>query len=290
MSLLRRVLSRHMYAIGVFVPCFVALPLSGDAQPDGDMLAPLRVSQFQMDFTSGPPPIDLSPPPPPSVRDGSMGGARPTRPGRGRPAQISDCGPDEACFRPNFGQLPLPQLGSGVPPLPMGVEQDLASQALRNGTQIEQMVNPEKGGDDDVGSSRIDVMPVNTGLGPCGNGRDLRDLLTPGCIAAMRPLTPGMAAFPSLTTPPSPPVAVQTGFSCNVAIFPMGESGQTAGHSSLSFLVPNLVQCIQAGVRLGQGVAGHVNIHFSSPSGQSVGVSCIRLPESLSRVTCAAQP
>ncbi len=119
---------------------------------------------------------------------------------------------------------------------------------------------------------------------PCGTGANLADLLSPGCLDALR--GGGRGAFvPSSRT--FPPLQASEGVTCSVSI----SAGQPpAPVSATSFAAPDVTRCVESAVRLGFGVAGLTNIAVSVPGRGVLGISCFRMPDNVQAVQCREQP
>jgi hypothetical protein len=251
----------------------------------------------QQDFLANPPALDLTPPPvPPPPTSGDRGRRRGLNRETPEPRPpTGGCNEDGPCYRPDFGQLPLPRLGSGVPPLSMGiVGPGPAEQVQRNAAEVDRITGQIQGSSVPSSSSAQSSasQPRSWGsLGPCGAGLDLNDLLSPECLASMRSLRPGaLGGFSVPLSQHPPPQMVAPLFTCGVALFPIAENGRTAPtHGVVSFQAKDVVQCINAGVRLGFGIPGRTNITILTPQGVSIGVTCHRPNEAPATVNCAGQ-
>ena len=275
---------------GLLMRLMVILTLSG-------LLAVMGSTQsdaagVQQDFLANPPALDLTPPPVPSPpissdRTRGRGSRREAVEPRAPAGGCDDGGP---CYRPDFGQLPLPSLGGGTPPLNMGISGPRpAEQAQRNAAEVDRIAGQIQGNSASSGSPTQPRSGQSSG--PCGAGGDLNDLLSPECLGSMRSLRPGaLGGFPFPLSQASPPQAVAPLFTCGVALIPMGEDRRAIPtHGVVSFQTKDFVQCINAGVRLGFGIPGRTNITILTPQGVSIGVTCHRPTEAPATVNCTGQ-
>ena len=251
----------------------------------------------QQDFLANPPALDLTPPPvPPPPPSGDRGRRRGTSREAAEPRPpAGGCNDGGACYRPDFGQLPLPRLGSATPPLSMGIAgASSVEQVQRNAVEVDRITEQIQGNSASPGSPVQPIAPQprsGQSLGPCGSGRELSDLLSHECLASMRSLRPGsLSGFPLPLSQVPPPQPVAPLFTCGVALFPTPEEGRAAPTNGVvSFQTKDVVQCINAGVRLGFGVPGRTNITILTPQGVSMGVTCHRPHEAPATVNCAGQ-
>jgi hypothetical protein len=251
----------------------------------------------QQDFLANPPALDLTPPavPPPPTSSERVRGRGLSRDAAEPRPPAGGCNDGGPCYRPDFGQLPLPRLGSPTPPLTMGIAGPRpAEQAQRNAAEVDRITEQMQGNSASSSSPAQPIAPeLRSGQtpSPCGAGRDLSDLLSPECLASMRSLRPGaLGGFPAPLSQALPPQPVTPLFTCGVALFPTPEQGGAVPtHGVVSFQTKDVVQCINAGVRLGFGIPGRTNITILTPHGVSIGVTCHRPTEAPATVNCTGQ-
>ena len=126
------------------------------------------------------------------------------------------------------------------------------------------------------------VVPVQANA--CGNGQlDLRDLLSPACLASLRPMQPGATGVTGITAPVAVVSPAVNGVTCNVSIFAGGNPG------SVSFPSPDIKQCLEAGTKMSYGISGNSNIVIVSAQGGVIGVSCTRNAVNPALIACHQQ-